>query len=96
MLWQRARSTEKNAKATVKANKLMKAGHTRERLNTSIKHLGNNNEYVRISAIHTLYDLAEEKKNYRKKVSNILCNYIRQKTQKKTMKKTLRVDQPKK
>ena len=94
VLWQRARSAKEQADAMVKAtehqaetNKITEIGRVQERLKTSIEHLGNKKESVRIGAAYELYHLAADHKDYRKTVCDILCSHIRQTTQEDEYKK---------
>ena len=93
VLWKRTISAEQQAKAMndtarnqVEENKLTEAGHTQERLKTSIEHLGKNKESVRIGAAYELYHLAKVRE-YRETACDILCGHIRQKTQEEDYKK---------
>ena len=86
VLWHRTVSVGKQAEAMsdaarnqVKKNELTEAGHTQERMKTSIEHLGNDKTSVRIGAAYELYHLAKNKE-YRETVCDILCGHIRQKT----------------
>ena len=47
-----------------KANEITEAGHVQECLKTSIEHLGDSEESVRIAAAYKLYHLATDHKDY--------------------------------
>ena len=71
-------TTERQAKA----NEITESGHVQERLQTSIEHLGDREESVRIGSGYELYHLAIDHEVYRETICRILCGHIRQKTQK--------------
>ena len=84
---EQARAMAEQAKAMVAETEQTKAGHTQERLKTSIDHLGSTEKSVRIGAAYELYHLAKDREEYRETVCDILCGHIRQKTQEEDYKK---------
>jgi len=83
----RADATEKTTKAQVKAtqeqakaNEHTEKGQRQERLKNAIEHLGNDKASVRLGGAYELFHLAEETKEWRQTILDILCAYIRQTT----------------
>ena len=83
----RAVAMENTAKAQVratdhqaKANENNEKGRRQERLKNAMEHLGHNMVSVRLGGAYELFHLAQETKNLRQTVLDILCAHIRQTT----------------
>ena len=82
-----AEAAKAQAKATeeqAKANQNTEDGQRQERLKNAIEHLGHDNASVRLGGAYELFhlaeDTAEDKKDLRQTVLDILCVHIRQTT----------------
>ena len=82
-----AEAAKAQAKATeeqAKANQNTEQGQRQERLKNAIEHLGHDKDSVRLGGAYELFHLAEEtaedKKDLRQTVLDILCAHIRQTT----------------
>ena len=71
-----ARATEEQAKA----NQNTEQGQRQERLKNAIEHLGHNNASVRLGGAYELFHLAQDTKDLRQTVLDILCAHIRRTT----------------
>ena len=84
MSYKRARALEETAdaqaKATdaqAKANENTEKGQRQERLKNAIEHLGHDKDSVRLGGAYELFHLAEETKEWRQTILDILCAHIR-------------------
>ncbi len=78
-----AEAAKAQAKATeeqAKANRNTEQGQRQERLKNAIEHLGHNNASVRLGGAYELFHLAEDTKDLRQTVLDILCAHIRRTT----------------
>ena len=80
ILNKRAQAMVDSANAQAEATLNMAKGNQQERFKNAIDHLGNENASVRIAAAHELLHLAENDKNLRDTVLDILCSHIRNTT----------------
>ena len=71
-----AKATEEQAKA----NQNTEQGQRQERLKNAIEHLGHDNASVRLGGAYELFHLAQDTKDLRQTVLDILCAHIRQTT----------------
>ena len=80
----RAKAMEDTARAQVKSNQNTEQGQRQERLKNAIEHLGHDNASVRLGGAYELFhlaeDTAEDKKDLRQTVLDILCAHIRRTT----------------
>ena len=60
-----------------KTAELTERGNIAERFKNAIEHLGNESAAVNLGGIYALHHIAHEVKEYRKRVFEILCAYIR-------------------
>ena len=84
----RAKAMEDTAKAQVEANQNTEQGQRQERLKNAIEHLGNTSDSVRLGGAYELFHLAEDTKNLRQTVLDILCAHIRRTTDEKKYRET--------
>ncbi len=91
-----ADAAKAQAKATqeqAKANKNTEQGQRQERLKNAIEHLGHSSDSVRLGGAYELFHLAEDedtaenKKDLRQTVLDILCAHIRQTTREREYRK---------
>ena len=78
-----AEAAKAQAKATeeqAKANQNTEQGQRQERLKNAIEHLGHDKESVRLGGAYELFHLAEETKEWRQTILDILCAHIRRTT----------------
>ena len=78
-----AEAAKAQAKATeeqAKANQNTEQGQRQERLKNAIEHLGHNNASVRLGGAYELFHLAQDTKDLRQTVLDILCAHIRRTT----------------
>ena len=78
-----AEAAKAQAKATeeqAKANQNTEQGQRQERLKNAIEHLGNDSVSVRLGGAYELFHLAQDTKDLRQTVLDILCAHIRQTT----------------
>ena len=68
------------AKAQAIANQNTEQGQRQERLKNAIEHLGHGKNSVRLGGAYELFHLAEETKEWRQTILDILCAHIRQTT----------------
>lgn len=71
-----AKATEQQAKANLHTEQ----GQRQERLKSAIQHLGHTSASVRLGGAYELFHLAEDNKELRQTVLDILCAHIRQAT----------------
>ena len=71
-----AKATEEQAKA----NRHTEQGQRQERMKNAIEHLGHESDSVRLGGAYELFHLAEDTKEWRQTVLDILCAHIRQTT----------------
>ena len=83
----RAKAMEKAAGEQAKANENTEKGQRQERLKNAIEHLGNTSDSVRLGGVYELFHLAEDTKEWRKTILDILCAHIRQTTSEKKYRK---------
>ncbi len=80
----RAKAMEDTANEQAKANEKTEQGQRQERLKNAIEHLGHKSESVRLGGAYELFHLAEDTaqdtKDLRQTVLDILCAHIRQTT----------------
>ena len=76
----RAKAMENAAKEQVKANENTEQGQRQERLKNAIEHLGHKSDSVRLGGAYELFHLAEDTKELRQTVLDILCAHIRRTT----------------
>ena len=67
-------------KEQAKANKNTEQGQRQERLKNAIEHLGHDKDSVRLGGVYELFHLAEDTKDLRQTVLDILCAHIRRTT----------------
>ena len=78
-----AETAKAQAKATeeqAKANEKTEQGQRQERLKNAIEHLGHPSDSVRLGGAYELFHLAEDTKDLRQTVLDILCAHIRRTT----------------
>ena len=78
-----AEAAKAQAKATeeqAKANQNIERGQRQERLKNAIEHLGHPSDSVRLGGAYELFHLAEETKEWRQTILDILCAHIRRTT----------------
>ena len=68
------------AQAQAKANEHTEQGLRQERLKSAIEHLGHDSDSVRLGGAYELFHLAEDTKELRQTVLDMLCLHIRQTT----------------
>ena len=73
----------KRAKALEDTVKNTEQGQRQERLKNAIEHLGHDKDSVRLGGAYELFHLAEETKEWRQTILDILCAHIRQTTSEK-------------
>ena len=83
----RAKAMEETAKAQAKAteeqakaNQNTERGQRQERLKNAIEHLGHASDSVRLGGAYELFHLAQDMKELRQTIMDILCAHIRQTT----------------
>ena len=76
----RAKAMENAAEEQAKANQNNEQGQRQERLKNAIEHLGHEKESVRLGGAYELFHLAQDTKDLRQTVLDILCAHIRQTT----------------
>ncbi|MDE0514622.1 MAG: pentapeptide repeat-containing protein [Gammaproteobacteria bacterium] len=76
----RAEAMEKAALEQAKANENTEKGQRQERLKNAIEHLGHNSVSIRMGGAYELFHLAQDTKELRQTVLDILCAHIRQTT----------------
>lgn len=76
----RAKAMENAAEEQAKANEKTEQGQRQERLKNAIEHLGHDNASVRLGGAYELFHLAEEIKEWRQTIMDILCAHIRRTT----------------
>ena len=89
-----AEAAKAQAKATeeqVKANQNTEQGQRQERLKNAIEHLGHASDSVRLGGAYELFHLAEDTKELRQTVLDILCAHIRRTTGKDEYQKEYKV-----
>ena len=67
-------------KEQAKANQNTEKGQRQERLKNAIEHLGHDKDSVRLGGAYELFHLAEDTKDLRQTILDILCAHIRQTT----------------
>ena len=73
----RSAAAEETAKAMQKTAELTEIGNIAERFKNAIEHLGNDSVSVRLGGAYALHHIAQEERDYRKRVFEILCAHIR-------------------
>lgn len=76
----RAEAMEDAAREQAKANENTERGQRQERLKNAIEHLGHDSISIRMGGAYELFHLAQDTKELRKTVLDILCAHIRQTT----------------
>ena len=76
----RARAMEDTANAQARANESTERGQRQERLKNAIEHLGHDSDSVRLGGAYELFHLAQDNKDLRQTVMDILCAHIRRTT----------------
>ena len=76
----RAKAMENAANAQAEANRNTERGQRQERLKNAIEHLGHSSDSVRLGGAYELFHLAQDNKDMRQTVMDILCAHIRQTT----------------
>lgn len=76
----RAKAMENAANAQAEANRNTERGQRQERLKNAIEHLGHSSDSVRLGGAYELFHLAQDNKDLRQTVMDILCAHIRQTT----------------
>ena len=76
----RAQAMVDAANAQVEANRNTERGQRQERLRNAIEHLGHNSDSVRLGGAYELFHLAQDTKDLRQTVLDILCAHIRRTT----------------
>ena len=80
MSYRRAKAMEDAAQAQAKAVSKTEQGQRQERLKNAIEHLGNGKGSVRLGGAYELFHLAQDTRELRQTVLDILCAHIRQTT----------------
>ena len=80
MSYRRAKALEDTARAQAEAVLRTEDGQRQDRLKNAIEHLGHGSESVRLGGAYELFHLAEDTKELRQTVLDILCAHIRQTT----------------
>ena len=86
LLWQvmassqRAKAAEETASAMQKTADSTEKGNIAERFKNAIEHLGHESPSVRMGGIYALHHIAQDVKEYRERVFEILCAHIRETT----------------
>ena len=88
MSYKRAKAMEDTAKAQADAVSNTEQGLRQERLKNAIEHLGHEKDSVRLGGAYELFHLAEDTKELRQTVLDILCAHIRQTTGESAYRKT--------
>ena len=92
LLWQvmassqRAKAAEETASAMQKTADSTEKGNIAERFKNAIEHLGHESPSVRMGGIYALHHIAQDVKEYRERVFEILCAHIRETTAQKEYK----------
>ena len=76
----RAKAMENAAEEQAKANQNTEQGQRQERLKNAIEHLGHDKDSVRLGGAYELFHLAQDTKDLRQTVLDILCAHIRRTT----------------
>ena len=76
----RAEAMEKAALEQAKANENTEKGQRQERLKNAIEHLGHDSVSIRLGGAYELFHLAQDTKELRQTVLDILCSHIRRTT----------------
>ena len=76
-------SANMRAKAMEETVKKTERGQRQERLKNAIEHLGHNSASVRLGGIYELFHLAEDTKEWRQSILDIICAHIRRTTSEK-------------
>ena len=76
----RAKAMENAANAQAKANENTERGQRQERLKNAIEHLGHDSVSIRLGGAYELFHLAQDTKELRQTVLDILCSHIRMTT----------------
>ena len=76
----RAEAMENAANAQAKANENTEKGQRQERLKNAIEHLGHDSVSIHLGGAYELFHLAQDTKELRQTVLDILCAHIRQTT----------------
>lgn len=88
MSYRRAKALEDTARAQADAVLRTEDGQRQDRLKNAIEHLGHGSESVRLGGAYELFHLAEDTKELRQTVIDILCAHIRQTTVEPQYRKT--------
>ncbi len=86
LLWQvmassqRANAADETAKAMQKTADSTEKGNIAERFKNAIEHLGHESPSVRLGGIYALHHIAQDEKEYRERILEILCGHIRDTT----------------
>ena len=83
----RAKAMENAADAQAEANKNTEKGQRQERLKNAIEHLGHESVSIRLGGAYELFHLAQDTKELRQTVLDILCSHIRRTTAEKEYRK---------
>ena len=76
----RAQAMENAANSQAEANRNTEQGQRQERLKNAIEHLGHDSDSVRLGGAYELFHLAQDTKELRQTVMDILCAHIRRTT----------------
>ena len=82
-----ALASYRRAKAMEDSSLHIESGQRQERLKNAIEHLGHNSDSVRLAGAYELFHLAEDNKELRQTVLDILCAHIRWTTSEKKYRK---------
>ena len=88
MSYRRAKALEDTARAQADAVLKTEQGQRQDRLKNAIEHLGHESESVRLGGVYELFQLAEDTKESRQTVLDILCAHIRRTTGESQYRKT--------
>ena len=80
MSYKRAKALEDTAKAQADTVSKTEQGQRQERMKNAIEHLGHKSDSVRLGGAYELFHLAQDTKELRQTVFDILCAHIRQTT----------------
>ena len=79
----RAKAMEDSSKAQAIANENVERGQRQERLKNAIEHLGHESVSIRLGGAYELFHLAQDTKELRQTILDILCAHIRETTKKR-------------
>ena len=87
----RAEAMEKAVLEQAKANENAEKGQRQERLKNAIEHLGHDSMSIRLGGAYELFHLAQDTKQLRQTILDILCAHVRQTTSESRYKERYRL-----